>query len=263
LYLSNSSNYVLVGNGANSIYSIPSYNPATAISSISSGIVTSITITNSGFGYDQKNPPNVLIETEKVKIEKIISVKAKGDFGIIVGVDTSVGTGSTIPKLIFKLKSESYDNTTLGIGYSALDSYGVYASGISAGDYFVLYNTNVACGHTLTGITTIGGNISIVGVANSFIDGVYRAESVQSSGVGIVSVFCSFLPAPGYSDRIFVNANNNLYNYYGQYSWSKIYSYQNRGIGLPQQFIVNNSNGLSGLSSSPEVTRTRGLFKSK
>lgn len=67
LYLSNSSNYVLVGNGATSIYSIPSYNPATAISSVSSGIVTSITITNSGFGYDQKNPPNVLIETEKVK----------------------------------------------------------------------------------------------------------------------------------------------------------------------------------------------------
>ena len=263
LYLSNSSNYVLVGNGATSIYSIPSYNPATAISSVSSGIVTSITITNSGFGYDQKNPPNVLIETEKVKIEKIISIKAKGDFGIIVGVDTSIGTGSTIPKLIFKLKSESYDNTTLGIGYSALDSYGVYASGISTGDYFVLYNTNVACGHTLTGITTIGGNTSIVGVANSFIDGVYRAESVQSSGVGIVSVFCSFLPAPGYSDRIFVNANNSLNNFYGKYSWSKIYSYQNRGIGLPQQFIINTSDGLSGISSSPEVTRTRGLFKSK
>ena len=57
--------YISVGSGATSIYSVPVYNFASAISDATSGIVTSITITNPGFGYNQANPPKVLIESEK------------------------------------------------------------------------------------------------------------------------------------------------------------------------------------------------------
>ena len=265
LYISNNDGYVLVGTGATSIYSISTYNLATAVSSTTSGIITSISIQNPGFGYNKNNPPKVLIEPDTSLIEQIFSIKAKGDFGTIVGVDTSLGFGTTLPQLIFRLKTESYDNTTLGIGYSALDSYGITYSGISTGDYFVIYDSNVQCGHALTGITTTNNAISSVGTANTFIDGVYRAENVQVSGVGIVTVFCKFLPGPGYVDKIIVNANpsNKSNGFYGRYSWSKIYDYQNRGIGSPNNFTINTNNGLVGLSSAPEVTRTRGLFKGK
>jgi photosystem II stability/assembly factor-like uncharacterized protein len=263
LYTPNYDRYILVGSEATSIYSTPVYNLAKAISNVNSGIVTSITITNPGFGYNQKNPPKVSIEPDTALIEKIISFKAKGDFGVIVDIDTSLAIGSTLPQLIFKLKSESYDNTTLGIGYSALNSYGITYSGISTGDYFVIYNSNARPTHSLTGITTENGTISNVGTANTFIDGVYRAEDVQSSGVGIVSVFCRFLPDPAYGNRITVNNANNSNGFCGNYSWGKIYDYQNRGIGFPNNFNVNTSNGLIGLSSAPEVIRTRGLFKSK
>jgi hypothetical protein len=266
--------YISVGLGATSIYSIPSYNFASATSNATSGTVTSITITNPGFGYNQSDPPKVLIQSEKTKIEEIKSIKAEGDFGVIVGVDTSLsGTATitgpnTIPRIKFKLKTESYDNTQLGIGYSALNSYGIQSSGISVGDYFVIYNSNIQCGHALTCITT--DNV-VVGTATSFIDGVYYASAVEkpinSSVVGIVTVTCRFLPNPLISPALGINFTINpgitTNGYYGNYSWGKIYDYENRSLGSPKEFIINTNNGLIGLSTAPEVTRTRGLFKSK
>ena len=261
--------YISVGSGATSIYSVPVYNFASAISDATSGIVTSIIITNPGFGYNQANPPKVLIESEKTKIEEIESIKAKGDFGIIVGIDTSISIGSTIPKIKIKLKTESYDNTQLGIGYSALNSYNINSSGISAGDYFIIYNSNVQCGHSLTGITTNSTSWEVVGTATSFIDGLYRADVVEkpinSSVVGIVTVTCTFLPNPstGSGINFTINPGITTNGYYGNYSWGKIYDYQNRSLGSPKEFTLNTNNGLIGLSTAPEVTRTRGLFKSK
>ena len=255
-----------------SFYSIPSYNFASATSNATSGTITSITITNPGFGYKQSDPPKVLIQSEKTKIEEIESIKAKGDFGVIVGIDTSLSgiaiiTGSnTIPRIKFKLKTESYDNTQLGIGYSALNSYGIQSSGISVGDYFVIYNSNIQCGHALTCITT--DNV-VVGTATSFIDGVYYAEAVEkpinSSVVGIVTVTCRFLPDPltGTGINFTINPGLTTNGYFGNYSWGKIYDYQNRSLGSPKAFTANTNNGLVGLSTAPEVTRTRGLFKSK
>lgn len=111
LYVPNNDGYVLIGVGATSVYSTAVYN-FTATSNSTSGIVTSISITNPGFGYNQNNPPKILIQPDKALTEQIISIKSKGDHGLIVGVDTSLGYGSTLPQLIFRLKSESYDNTT-------------------------------------------------------------------------------------------------------------------------------------------------------
>ena len=68
--------------------------------------------------------------------EKVYSIKAKGDFGTIIGINT-IGIG--LSSLEFKLKSETYDNTTLGIGYSSLNTFGVTYSQLEQGDYFVIY----------------------------------------------------------------------------------------------------------------------------
>ena len=117
----------------------------------------------------------------------------------------------------------------------------------------------------MTGITTSSTPWVVVGTANTFIDGVYRAENVDSSGVGIVTVTCSFNPGPGLTNSINFVTNTQLITngFYGNYSWGKIYDYQSRALGSPKQFTLNTNNGLIGLSTSPEVARTRGLFKSK
>jgi len=257
------------------ITSEPIFNQAKAISYVSSGVVTSIQIINGGFGYSQLNPPPLLVETDYAKTENILSFKALGDFGSIIGITTYVagtgGIGTTSPKIDFTLKSDTYDNSTLGIGYSSLNSYGVNYSQLSKGDYFVITNSNVTVGHALTGITTFLGGMSNypaskVGTASSFIDGVYRVENVTTQSLGIVTVTCHFAPIEGGFGNfvsVYVRGSNNTgvgtNGFYGRYSWGKIYDYQNRVLLDPQTFKVYNDNGIIGISTNPQIFRTRGL----
>ena len=267
--------YVGVGFGGTAIYADPIYNRAVAVSSVSAGIVTNISILNGGFGYSPNDIPPVLIEPERSKTEKIRSIKVKGDFGTIIGINTFVpgtpGIGTTSPKLEFVLKSETYDNSTLGIGYSSLNTFGVSYSNLSKGDYFVITNSNVTVGHALTGITTSLGGMSNypnsrVGTAYTYLDGVYRVEQVTIPSAGIVTVTCNFAPIEGsFGNYILVYLRGssgtgiNTNNFYGRYSWSKIYDYQNRVLDSPETFDVYNNNGISGISTNPQIMRTRGV----
>lgn len=250
--LSSEGRYVVVGSAATIMYSEPVYNRATATSSTSNGIVTSVTITNGGFGYSQTNIPPVIFESPKPNREKVYSIKAKGDFGTIIGINT-IGIG--LSSLEFKLKSETYDNTNLGIGYSSLDRFGVTYSQLETGDYFVIYDSNVTSGYALTGITTTTG--IIVGTSTSFIDGLYRVENASNPSSGIVTVRCDFVPVSNGVDKAI---NVGINTFYGRYTWSKIYDYQNRVRENPKDFVVNTNNGLTGLSTAAEVYRTRGLI---
>ena len=95
--------------------------------------------------------------------------------------------------------------------------------------------------------------------ATSFIDGLYRAENVSSPSSGIVTVRCDFVPVDGGINNT-INLGINTTGFYGRYTWSKIYDYQNRARENPKDFIVNTNNGLIGLSTAAEVYRTRGLI---
>jgi len=252
--LSYEGRYVVVGSAATIMYSEPVYNRATATSSTTNGIVTSVTITNGGFGYSQTNAPPVIFESPKPNREKVYSIKAKGDFGTIIGINT-IGIG--LSSLEFKLKSETYDNTNLGIGYSSLDRFGITYSQLEQGDYFVIFDSNVTSGYALTGITTTTG--IKVGTATSFIDGLYKVENVSTPSSGIVTVRCDFVPVPNGVNKA-INLETNTTGFYGRYTWGKIYDYQNRARENPKDFIVNTNNGLTGLSTAAEVYRTRGLI---
>ena len=253
--LSYEGRYVAVGSAATIMYSEPIYNTATATSSSTNGIVTSVTITNGGFGYSQTNIPPVIFDTIKPNREKVYSIKAKGDFGTIIGINT-IGIG--LSSLEFRLKSETYDNSTLGIGYSSLNVFGIQYSQLEQGDYFVINDSNVTSGYALTGITTSTG--IRVGTATTFIDGVYRVEDVVSNpSSGIVTVRCDFVPVPNGVNKA-INLGTNTTEFYGRYTWSKIYDYQNRSRENPKDFIVNTNNGLVGLSTAAEIYRTRGLI---
>jgi hypothetical protein len=198
--------------------------------------------------------------------EKLVSVKVKGDYGSIVGINTFASSpGIQTGKLEFKLKSNRYDNNNLGIGYSSLDTFKIKSSQLQIGDYFVISNSNVKCGHALTGITESLGGMSNypnskVGTARSFIDdgyiidGVYKVEGVTTANAGIVTVRCDFVAVNG---GVAVNiAGLSQTTFYGNYSWGKFYDYDNRQLGVSTQFEVNTDNGLIGLSTSPQVSRT-------
>lgn len=249
---------VAVGVAGTIVYSNPIYNRATAISSTTNGLVTSITITNGGFGYSMSNPPPILFESIKPNKEKVISIKTKGDFGKIVGINT-LGIGQS--SLEFILESENYDNSNLGIGYSSLNKFGIQRSQLSVGDYFVIFDSNVITGYALTGITTSTGTIvGSSGVSTNTIDGLYRVENVISdTSSGIVTVRCDFIVVPGGVDNA-ISTGVNTTGFYGRYTWGQIYDYQNRARENPKEFNVNTRDGLVGLSTASEVYRTRGLI---
>ena len=266
--------YVAVGGGGTSVYAEPILNRATGDVSVSGGIVTSITITNGGFGYSPSNPPEIIIESDIPDTENIVSIKVIGDHGTIIGVNTFItgtpGIGTTTPKIEFVLKSETYDNTSLGIGYTSLNVLGVNNSQLTKGDYFVITDSNVTVGHAVTGITTSLGGMSNypaskVGTAVSFIDGVYRVEQVTTPVLGIVTVTCNLAPSSfGNFVQIYKRGLNNsgigTNNFYGNYSWGKIFDFQNRVLGDPKSFSAFTDNGIVGLSTSSKVIRTRSLL---
>ena len=53
--------FVAVGAAGTAIYAEPIYNRATGVSSVTNGSVSSVTITNPGFGYEQNSAPPVKI----------------------------------------------------------------------------------------------------------------------------------------------------------------------------------------------------------
>jgi len=197
---------------------------------------------------------------DTIRYEKLVSVKVKGDYGDIVGINTFASSpGIQTGRLEFKLKSNTYENDNLGIGYSSLNTFGIDSSQLEIGDYFVISNSNVVCGHALTGITDSLGGMpnypnSKVGTARSFIDGVYRVEGVTAANAGIVTVRCNFVAVNGGLSLSLVGLSQTTF--YGNYSWGKFYDYDNRQLGTPKQFVVNTDNGLVGLSTSSQVART-------
>jgi photosystem II stability/assembly factor-like uncharacterized protein len=267
--------YVIVGAAGTSSYADPYYNRATAVGSVTSGIVTSAQITNGGFGYPYGSFPPVLVPSDTLKDETIFSTKIIGDYGSIIGIKTFAqgvaGIGTTLPRVEFQLKSNYYDNLNLGIGYSSINQFkdannnSITYSQIGIGDYFVISNSSsrVINGFSLIGISTLSGQNEVIGVATNYIDGVYRAEAVLSNpSSGIVTVTCHFYPTlvyPSGAGIAPINVGVVSSTYYGDYSWSKIYGYQNRQRFSPQNFIVDTSNGLIGLTTSAQIYRTRQL----
>lgn len=250
-------NLVLVGTSGTIFYTIPEIHKAQLSAQVTNGKITSVDVIDSGYGYLQSSPPIVIAESPTFKYENILSVKAKGDYGKIVGINTSntEEEGSTIS---FELLTE-YSSS----GYESLNLLGIDYSQLEPGDYFIVTNSNVSTitGYALTGITTFLGGLSNypesrVGTANSYLDGVYRVDIVESTNVpqGIVTVTCHVLPVNG---GIALNTAGVTTNYYGNYSWSKLYDFNDRdsSISSPLSFEVNTNNGIIGIKTSPIIYR--------
>ena len=259
---------IAVGSATTTFYADPVINRATATASVTSGVITSVTITDGGFGYDVGSSPPVIVETDRTTKEDVLSVDAEGDFGDIVGINTWLpGTADRLPQLAFTLKSQFNDNTNLGYGYSSLNQLGVNFSGLSQGDYFTIYDSSLVVGHALTGITTSSGSRVPVGMvtAGDYLGGVFRVEQVTTGDAisGLATVTCAFLPGPvSYGNNMIqvgLAVTSNMDTFWGKYSWGKFFGYQNRASGNPKEFFVNSNNGLTGISTAPVVSRKKPL----
>lgn len=212
---------------------------AAATATVSAGgTISAITISDGGFGYDPNTSIEVLISTEPVTKERITSVECEGDYGIVVGVGTSAtGINTTGPMLKFELDADSFLNQA-GFG-------NITKSGITAGKYFVLYNSVV--GRAVTSVFPGG---AAIGVGTTFLDNIYRADQVVTSSSGIVTVYSNVQSIAGIGSTSLTKIAN--------YSWGRFYNFSRDPVN-PKSFTINNQNGYSGISTAPLVVRVTPL----
>ena len=245
---------------------------ATSTSTISSGIVNLITVTSTGSGYTNTNPPAVLIEPPTLLKETADTTTYSGDSGIIVGVGTTAL--STIFDLFIPTNSFLRDNTLVGSA--------ITVSGISTGDFFIVYNSNV--GRASTSINSFNNSNQIIGVGTQFLDNVYQVYSVQNVNVNIIGVgttavrrvyvrsgistvdfssttitfdstlydFISIGIGTGVGTFLFISTSN----YYGNFSWGKVILSEPLENGPFNSYTLN---GIGGISTSTFVNRTAPL----
>ncbi|WJZ47963.1 baseplate wedge initiator [Synechococcus phage DSL-LC03] len=227
----------IIGVGQSSKYAITESQvvKASVTANISvGGTVTSVTVTDPGFGYDPNVPAIVLTSPAITTYEQFDNIKVIGDYGTIVGIATSaVGISTTTPMVIFEFDSDEVLNDA--------NFNNVERSGIGTGDYFVITNSIVG-----NGVTTLNSSegFAVLSIGSSYIDNVYKADYIQSSSSGIVTVFSNVQSIAGIGSTSGFTC--------ARYSWGKIYDFNSRQA--PLAFSLNN-NGLVGVSTAPLVFR--------
>tara|TARA_Y100000114_G_scaffold66647_1_gene61114 strand:- start:21 stop:3155 length:3135 start_codon:yes stop_codon:yes gene_type:complete len=181
---------------------------------------------NSGFGTTTFTYP----------YKSISGVTMEGDQGVIVGV------GSTAKGIQFEFSIPS--NSVLRDN----DFGGITETGIGTGDYFVVSRSNIGSG--VTARTSNGS--AIVGMSTIGLDGVYQVSHITRVGSGqTIRVHTEISSNHGLS---VTGLSSGAGNYYGAYSYAK---FTTGAVGLA--YTVNALNGLTGLSTAPQIQRTTKL----
>jgi hypothetical protein len=196
------------------------------------GTVTGVAITSPGVGYTYTDVPTVLISPPGHNEEETTVDAYTGDNGIIVGFGTTAG-----PQLIFDIHIpyDSFLRNTVVAGTA------VTLTSIDVNDYFVVKNSNV-------------------GVATTFVDGIYEVASTEFLTRDVVGVSTLV-------KRLFVNESNPPSGYsgistsddgFGDFSWGRI-DIKSRARSV--SYTSYNST-LVGLTTSTRIVRSNSL-KSK
>ena len=146
---------------------------------------------------------------------------------------------------------------------SGLTGTAVTMSGIGTNDIFVVTGSNV--GDATTSITSVDSGSNTVGVGTSFIDNVYsvntyeivnRPSSVNSSGVGIGTTYCTRVFATITTDFSWGGTGIETSNYYGSYSWGRIDLSSRAGLN---SYTAYTEGGVTGITTSTIVERNAPL----
>ena len=223
---------------------------AVATASISSGSVSSITISSPGTGYTTTNPPVVLVgPPANIKEENNTIVSYSGDFGIITGIgSTSVGVASTgiVFDLVIEATSTLRNNTTI--------TPQTTISGLSTGDYFIVYDSNVG-----NGVTSFDEDSNVIGIGTTCLDNIYRVASVSTattSAVGFASTTVARVTVSVSDYNGFSAAGLAISSFYGRYSWGKIVTSERVGTST---YAAVTTNGVVGIQTGPYVIRQNSL----
>ena len=219
---------------------------ATATSSITAGIVTSISITGPGTGYTTTDIPNVLISPPAFSVEENTVFAYDGDFGIISGVSTtSVGVASTGIVFDFVIPKDSPLRNSSIAGVTTI-------SGIATGYYFVVHNSNVG-----KGVTSLGSNGSVIGIGTTFLDNVYQAVAVSIAQTSVIGLGVTYVAKVTVSLTSYNELSGiGFSNFYGEYSWGRI------TLGSREKESSYNAytyNGYVGISTGTMIRRSSPL----
>ena len=244
---------------------------ATATATITSGVVDSVTITDGGGYYSE--PPVVIFEQPKISKESINVSSYEGDYGTIVGFGTTTVGSET--RIIFDLFIDqgSFLRDTNIVGSA------ITVSGISTGDFFTVYNSNIGDG-SFTALAN--DNTTVVGTTTSFVDGIWSVrdhQTLTTNVIGIGStvirrVFCNIsgVSTVSFSSttlsfdstlftydsqlvEVFTGGISSSFNF-GKFSWGRI---QFEPRTSPREYNSYNDNGYVGISTAGLVQRSKPL----
>lgn len=249
--------------------------PAELSLSISSGKIDSISIGNSGRGYDLNNPPIIVIEHPTVNIEELLNVDYEGDFGTIVGIaNTTIGIGRTALQLDFYIDNQSFLKNTVVNPDISEDG----TSGISTNYFFAVSNSNIGLG-----VTSLYVDGSTLSTTDLYFDNIFQVYDLQINekevvGVGTTSVvtvttlissqFDLTLPlfdgeSLTFDDTDFsFDSDSNKFSYFGNYSWGRISFDPSRSRKSRKEFNSYYQNGYTGIPTSAIVKRVARLKSS-
>ena len=130
-------------------------------------------MTNTGAGYTNTNPPIVMIEPEVTTQDELSNIKYDGDFGDIVAIGATSVVGIATTGLTFDLhiSNDSVLRDASVVGTA------ITVSGIQTGYYFTVFDSNTGDG-LISYDDAIG--ITTVGIGTSFIDNIYKVQSVEN-----------------------------------------------------------------------------------
>lgn len=261
---------------------------ATAAAQVTSGQVTSVTLTSPGNGYKTtpqvyvQNPPNVsvgigstAIITANISNKKVTSLNIISSGSGYIAVPAIIIAPPTVESetitqvnysgdfgIITGINTISVGSAQTGLVFDLLipqnsilknpenvDSP-LNTSEIEDGYYFTVKNSNI--GNSLTSLRKDG---TVIGIGTNKIDNIYQVISVsigqtQAFGIGLADVAKVIVSVESYNGLTGLGFSN----YYGDYSWGLI-QFEKNNRRTPKSFDVNLNHGIIGISSSAVVRR--------
>jgi len=204
---------------------------AIATASASGGILTSVTITNPGFGYTNTNLPLVIVATAAPVTETIIDAPIiLGYSGIITGIGTTTGVGGH--PLALKFQVDLSNSGQVSLFPTLLPGYPIVVKDTVTG----------------TGVTSVDSSDSeIVGIGSTNVDNIYIIQEYFIEGTtGIIT--CNIK-----SDTDTIGIITTTGDDIGQFSWGKLSDFT-RGVS-PITLTVEGNTFDVGLTTYPSITR--------
>ncbi len=207
---------------------------ATASATITNGSISSINITNAGFGYSNVTPPQVIIDLPSFETEKITSISnVEGFTGIITGIKEVTNSGQSALKFFFRADKAAN---------SLLVNYPVFITDTPVGSGVISVDTH---------------NSSIVGIGSTFLDNIYKVHVVQTLGEnGEITCNIQNGQTTGVGAGLtgnFNNSNPGIATHLGRITWGRLYN-ASRSTS-PISIGVTGLTINSGLTTFPTIQR--------